>query len=346
MPITRAPQKAISWPPNPSLQHLRHVYRVKPDDTFASIARKENIDVWTLISFNFQTTNPAEVNWYLQKDLHCTKQTHDGKNYRFSGGEQIYIPDVPTPECGAWPYRSAWSSNYIVQYQRFVQETAQSYVGRSDYTRDCADFATDVLVDFAARNGLPLALYSLKHRRLTHNWAEGWSCTQIQNQLDVDLPEYDLHFTLHDIEAPNYRRFAADARFYLNADDLYDIRLGNTIPISRAQLKPGDLLILPPPYTTHVQVVLSPTGSIFVDGQTRRVLFIVQGNTADRDLVGLSSGKPIALKAWDLSDPTRYYVNVNRTWRDNPEAEVQLSNFQPRRWNFEMFNRAYGMPPP
>jgi hypothetical protein len=104
-----------------------------------------------------------------------------------------------------------------------------------------------------------------------------------------------------------------------------------------------------------VQVVLSPEGSIVVNGQVRRVLFILQGTTfVGRDWPGSSSGEPIALKAWDLAVPNpkdksfyyKYYVNNHGKWEEDKGADVILNNFQPRRWNFGMFNRAYGMPAP
>ena len=45
-----------------------------------------------LCKYNFQTTSAPEINWYLRNKAGCTAATGDKKNYRFSGGEKIYLP--------------------------------------------------------------------------------------------------------------------------------------------------------------------------------------------------------------------------------------------------------------
>jgi hypothetical protein len=159
MAITKTPVNPITWPPTPEKQvpyRLKYVYTTKPGDSFGSIAQHEGIDAWALILFNFQTTDPAEVNWYLKNDLKCTKETRDRKNYIFSGGEQIYIPEGVSPNywgygCSPslWPAGPGWTAGAISAYQRWVVEHGEDYVNSKAYTRDCANFATDVLVDFA-----------------------------------------------------------------------------------------------------------------------------------------------------------------------------------------------------
>jgi hypothetical protein len=73
-----------------------------------SIAAGAGIGAWLLIEFNFLTSDPAEVNWYLKNYLKCAKETADHRNFVFSGGESIYIPDFepievkarrPVPPC-------------------------------------------------------------------------------------------------------------------------------------------------------------------------------------------------------------------------------------------------------
>ena len=53
---------------------------------------KPGMTALELCRFNFQTTDPAEINWYLRNKAGCTQTTPDKKNYRFAGGEKIYIP--------------------------------------------------------------------------------------------------------------------------------------------------------------------------------------------------------------------------------------------------------------
>jgi len=346
MATTTPPTQPIPWPPNPPLQRVKRVHTVKPGESFATIARQEGIDVWMLIYFNFRTTVSAEVNWYLKNRLNCTEETADRKGYRFSGGEQIYIPRLPAPSSPPWPTPSSgWNATQLVAYGRWVQEDAEDYVNKKGYTRDCADFAIDVLVDFAKARRLPVALYAGSHRQLGRVWPEGWSNELLRpREMEFNVPEYHFRFSLP-IDQPDYDRFASWARRWLLAEDLFDTSLGNTLRITHDQLRPGDLLVLPRQIATeHVQVVVSPVGSIMVGGKFRRVLFIVQGNTADRDFIGQSAGKPIVAKAWDLDDRTLYYVKIGDRWKEDPQAQEFLRQFEARRWNFQMFNSTYGLP--
>lgn len=101
MALTRAPRKEAPWPPSNPFRRERVV---RPGESLVSIAHEEQIDESELLLFNFQTTHPEEVNWYLGHKLHCKAQTHDGKNYVFSGGETIYIPkEITVPSFGKQP---------------------------------------------------------------------------------------------------------------------------------------------------------------------------------------------------------------------------------------------------
>lgn len=82
MPIDREPKQPISkdYAPPGGVR-----YRVQDGDTWENIADRFNIkDVWSLIEFNFKTRSPAEVNWYLRRNVGCVQQTSDGKNLVFS----------------------------------------------------------------------------------------------------------------------------------------------------------------------------------------------------------------------------------------------------------------------
>ena len=67
------------------------------------------LDTWKLIEFNFNTRDPAEVNWYLRRNVGCNQPTADGKNWMFSASAKpgvIYVPptaaaQAPEPS-GIW----------------------------------------------------------------------------------------------------------------------------------------------------------------------------------------------------------------------------------------------------
>ena len=71
LPLGYVPLGSFPWPIN------------KEEDWY-SVAKRFSLDVNTLIQFNFQTTNPDEVNWYLRRNVGCKKATKDGLNWMFS----------------------------------------------------------------------------------------------------------------------------------------------------------------------------------------------------------------------------------------------------------------------
>jgi hypothetical protein len=92
MPLVKQPKKMISWPP----RNATNAHRVRDGENWWSLRDRYGLkDVWDLIAFNFQTYDPKEVNWYLDKKVGCKLTTGDGKNYRFSSAASpgfIYIP--------------------------------------------------------------------------------------------------------------------------------------------------------------------------------------------------------------------------------------------------------------
>jgi hypothetical protein len=95
---------------------------VGPTDNWWTLTRKiGRINPWELIQYNFQTTNPDEVNWCMRNILKCTLTTKDCLNYRFGGKEdgtpiKIYVPGLdwtspkPLPPGGVIPDRPAEDS--------------------------------------------------------------------------------------------------------------------------------------------------------------------------------------------------------------------------------------------
>jgi hypothetical protein len=59
---------------------------------------KHGVDPWWLVQYNFETRDPAEVNWYLRHRVGCTRTTPDGRNFRFSSDDKPGIIYLPTPQ--------------------------------------------------------------------------------------------------------------------------------------------------------------------------------------------------------------------------------------------------------
>ena len=78
---------------------------MKDGDNWGSIASANRVDVGALITFNFKTSNPDEINWYLREKVGCRMEAPDHDNYRFSSRDVpgiIYIPKAaapPAPPC-------------------------------------------------------------------------------------------------------------------------------------------------------------------------------------------------------------------------------------------------------
>ena len=92
MPIERMPSKPL---PASYVPAGGAPYRVSDGDDWKTVAAQWGINVHALIEFNFETTNPDEVNWYLRRNTGCNKATRDGKNWMFSSSATpgvIYIP--------------------------------------------------------------------------------------------------------------------------------------------------------------------------------------------------------------------------------------------------------------
>ena len=68
-------------PVPPNYQPVNSIpYQVKDGDDWGSVAHNI-MDVKVLIAFNFKTTIPAEVNWYLHNYVGCTRVSTDKCNF-------------------------------------------------------------------------------------------------------------------------------------------------------------------------------------------------------------------------------------------------------------------------
>lgn len=138
-----APALAV-WPPMP----FRDAYRVgdKPGANWQTVAAGFGIpNVWDLIWFNFQTTDPKEINFYLHRYVGCW-QSRDAKNFSFMGAEPgvIFIPPFgwkrPTPD----PLMTRVLSMLSVSVAHFPYITYKNvHISRSSF----------VHVDRAVRDG-------------------------------------------------------------------------------------------------------------------------------------------------------------------------------------------------
>ena len=111
-------------------------YKVKDRDSWFSIAKTYGVDPWWLIQFNFETRNPAEVNWYLGQRTGCKKTTADGKNFKFSSLDSPGLIFVPAPHVARGLTGLKFKSYGITiegdeDYQHQVELTL-TYIARSD----------------------------------------------------------------------------------------------------------------------------------------------------------------------------------------------------------------------
>jgi hypothetical protein len=91
-PHTPTPKTMATFPPRGYVRP----HKVQTGENWWTLAEKyRRKDPWDLIRFNFGTSNPDEVNWYLANKVGCTLTTDDRKNFRFSSNASpglIYIP--------------------------------------------------------------------------------------------------------------------------------------------------------------------------------------------------------------------------------------------------------------
>jgi hypothetical protein len=69
-------------------------YRVRNGDNWISIAQRLGLEPKSLIFFNYLTTEPKYVNYYLKHNVGCKVVSPDGKNYSFTDAYPgiIYLP--------------------------------------------------------------------------------------------------------------------------------------------------------------------------------------------------------------------------------------------------------------
>jgi len=72
--------------------------KVVDSDSWLRLAANAGVDPWWLIQYNFETRDPAEVNWYLKNRVGCDRVTADKKNFRFSASAAPGVIFLPSPQ--------------------------------------------------------------------------------------------------------------------------------------------------------------------------------------------------------------------------------------------------------
>lgn len=113
-PVVKTPTNKAPWPPDPTRDSKGRTPIEVPvgsdaKQSFYTIAESKGLDPADLVRFNFGTTDPAQINWYLREYVGCFNTTRDGYNYTFFGAGTrpvgdttkkkavIYVPGPVTP---------------------------------------------------------------------------------------------------------------------------------------------------------------------------------------------------------------------------------------------------------
>jgi hypothetical protein len=114
MPLNPGCEKRPAAPDLTYVPPGGYAYTPKPEDSWWTLGERlkgqghpdyqgdRTESARKLVAFNFKTTTPSEVNWYLYHKAGCRKTTPDKQNYKFSipgPGEppqKIYLPTLET----------------------------------------------------------------------------------------------------------------------------------------------------------------------------------------------------------------------------------------------------------
>ena len=93
MSLGKPPAKKAPWPPLPSNDKfyrypLPYPVGKKKGENFATVAKDHALEPADLIRYNFLTTNPDAVNWYLGNYVGCPELRSGVRNYSFEGAVQ------------------------------------------------------------------------------------------------------------------------------------------------------------------------------------------------------------------------------------------------------------------
>lgn len=113
--------KPASWPPATSDKRGVMVTRT---DSFETLCSREKIPFGAFVMFNFgidiadpalRNRWPKVLNYYLRTLLKCTSLTPGG-NYRFSGGETLYVPVAAAPPIVSRPREKKYDKQGLIEW--------------------------------------------------------------------------------------------------------------------------------------------------------------------------------------------------------------------------------------
>lgn len=98
--------------------------------------------------------SPAQTAHFPPRDPSGSNQYADGMNlYEYVRSQPTSLVDPQG--LAAWKHTNWWNDGWKQKYRNFVSQHAKDYVKRPE---DCATLTVMLLVDFAAKNGLPVTL--------------------------------------------------------------------------------------------------------------------------------------------------------------------------------------------
>jgi hypothetical protein len=334
--------KPNPWPPVGGTKYtVEKATNRRNGESFSEIAKKKQIknakgeiDPWVLIEFNFKTRNPRQVNEYL-RDMFNAPVVDNFGNRTFKGGEEIYLPPsatpaptptpvpAPTPAPGipppsTHPFRGGWSAEHVAGFHRHVERKALVYANSYAAVIDCANFALQLLFDYALPNYLPVAF----------QYENGILRAELESMVEIT-------------------RFVDEAKQRIGARDLNNPAYPQTVALAGlAEAKAGDILSA----RDHVIVLYKYPSWIYVPqvSAQRQVLEVLQGNLDwSLPIIGDLATR-VQHRAWDLKLGAGY-VNLGNGWEvresESRTAQDIVKAHIPKRWNFSWFNQLYGFPP-
>jgi hypothetical protein len=122
-PATKAP-----WPPhaeNDTLFRYPKPYPLKKGgkENLAGIAKDHSVESSDCLTYNFQTTKPKEINWYLAKYIGCTVLSPGRGSYTFEGvtydeGKKRGVVYIPTFGDSTKDYANRIGERVVENYNR------------------------------------------------------------------------------------------------------------------------------------------------------------------------------------------------------------------------------------
>ncbi len=168
------------WPP----LDADFAREVSLQDNWASLtAQASRSDPWDIIKFNFDTTDPREVNWYLANWVGCTVVSADGKNLRFGTTQigkklVIYIPRPgwypgSSPDSGAvqavlsiihsqQAYKIAFNLDGMAIARSEFEVVFNNIIGKNLGARVVPQLPVTVQYRAFPRDGLPADIFALR----------------------------------------------------------------------------------------------------------------------------------------------------------------------------------------